>query len=121
MRRILFSFITRVDNVRTLKVRKDLTYTTSAGGRKGFKWDWSHSGNIIWNAQVAVSTLPDMTSAMKRLNEFLEPRDDMNWYLLLMIFRLMEMRFREFTPQHVKDGKLGNGFSGIKALENAEM
>ena len=49
-----------------LKVRKDLTYTTSTGGRKDFKWDWNHSGNVIWNAQVAVSTLPDMTSAMKR-------------------------------------------------------
>lgn len=49
-----------------LGVRKDLTYTTSAGGREGFKWDWSHSGNIIWNAQVAVSTLPDMTTAMNK-------------------------------------------------------
>ncbi len=49
-----------------LKVRKDLSYTTTAGSRKGFKWDWNHRGNIIWNAQVAVSTLPDMTSAMKR-------------------------------------------------------
>ena len=49
-----------------LNVRKDLTYTTSTGSRKDFKWDWNHSGNTIWNAQVAVSTLPDMTSAMKR-------------------------------------------------------
>lgn len=49
-----------------LKVRKDLSYTTSTGGREGFKWDWKHGGNVIWNAQVAVSTLPDMTSAMKR-------------------------------------------------------
>ena len=49
-----------------LNVRKDLTYTTSSGSRKGFKWDWNHGGNVIWNAQVAVSTLPDMTSAMKR-------------------------------------------------------
>jgi carboxypeptidase C (cathepsin A) len=49
-----------------LKVRKDLSYTTSTGSRKDFKWDWNHSGNVIWNAQVAVSTLPDMTSAMKR-------------------------------------------------------
>ncbi|MGB5320085.1 S10 family peptidase [Eudoraea sp.] len=49
-----------------LNVRKDLSYTTTAGSRKGFKWDWNHSGNIAWNAQVAVSTLPDMTSAMKR-------------------------------------------------------
>lgn len=49
-----------------LKVNKDMTYTTSATTREGFKWDWNHGGNIIWNAQVAVSTLPDMTSAMKR-------------------------------------------------------
>lgn len=49
-----------------LKVRKDLSYATSTGSRKDFKWDWNHSGNVIWNAQVAVSTLPDMTSAMKR-------------------------------------------------------
>jgi len=49
-----------------LKVRKDLTYTTNTGSRKDFKWDWNHSGNVIWNAQIAVSTLPDMTSAMKR-------------------------------------------------------
>ncbi|MEM6768294.1 MAG: carboxypeptidase [Bacteroidota bacterium] len=44
----------------------DLSYITSAGQRKNFKWDWNHRGNIAWNAQVAVSTLPDMTSAMKR-------------------------------------------------------
>jgi carboxypeptidase C (cathepsin A) len=49
-----------------LKVRKNLSYITSTGSRKDFKWDWNHSGNVIWNAQVAVSTLPDMTSAMKR-------------------------------------------------------
>ena len=49
-----------------LNVRKDLTYTTSTGSRENFKWDWNHTGNVIWNAQVAVSTLPDMTSAMKR-------------------------------------------------------
>ena len=39
---------------------------TSTGGRDNFKWDWRHRGNIAWNAQVAISTLPDMTSAMKR-------------------------------------------------------
>lgn len=49
-----------------LNVRKDLSYTTSTGSRKNFKWDWNHGGNVIWNAQVAVSTLPDMASAMKR-------------------------------------------------------
>jgi carboxypeptidase C (cathepsin A) len=49
-----------------LNANKNLTYTTTAGGREGFKWDWKHQGNISWNAQTAVSTLPDMTSAMKR-------------------------------------------------------
>jgi carboxypeptidase C (cathepsin A) len=49
-----------------LGVRKDWTYTTTAGSREGFKWDWKHEGNIQWNAQVAVSTLPDMTTAMNR-------------------------------------------------------
>ena len=49
-----------------LNARKDLSYTTSASSRKGFKWDWNHSGNVSWNAQVAISTLPDLTSAMKR-------------------------------------------------------
>ncbi len=49
-----------------LNVRADLTYTTSAGSRKGFKWDWKHQGNVIWNAQAVISTLPDMTAAMKR-------------------------------------------------------
>ncbi|MFY0627618.1 MAG: carboxypeptidase [Reichenbachiella sp.] len=49
-----------------LKANRDITYTTSASTRKDFKWDWNHNGNVIWNAQVAVSTLPDMASAMKR-------------------------------------------------------
>lgn len=49
-----------------LKVRKDLSYTTSTGSRSDFKWDWNHNGNVIWNAQVAVSTLPDMASTMKK-------------------------------------------------------
>lgn len=43
-----------------------MTYVTSTGLREGFAWDWKHEGNMSWNAQVAVSTLPDMTSAMKR-------------------------------------------------------
>ncbi|TXC76907.1 S10 family peptidase [Luteibaculum oceani] len=49
-----------------LGVRPDLTYTTSTGGRKDFKWDWKHKGNISWNAQTAVSTLPDLASALKQ-------------------------------------------------------
>ncbi len=49
-----------------LGVRRDLTYMTSSGLRDNFKWDWRHRGNIAWNAQVTISTLPDMTTAMKR-------------------------------------------------------
>lgn len=49
-----------------LNVRKDLTYMTSTGLREGFKWDWKHKGNVVWNMQTAVSTLPDMTSAMNQ-------------------------------------------------------
>jgi carboxypeptidase C (cathepsin A) len=49
-----------------LKVRKDLSYTTSSYLRKDFKWDWNHSGNMLEDAQAAVSTIPDLTSAMKR-------------------------------------------------------
>jgi carboxypeptidase C (cathepsin A) len=49
-----------------LQVRKDLTYTIMSGGREGFTWDWKHKGNVIWNAQAAISTLPDMTTAMQR-------------------------------------------------------
>ncbi|MEZ4792666.1 MAG: carboxypeptidase [Gelidibacter sp.] len=48
-----------------LNVRKDVTYTTSSGGREGFKWDWNHDGNMFWGAQATISTLPDLTSAMK--------------------------------------------------------
>ncbi|WP_242158726.1 S10 family peptidase [Aestuariivivens sediminis] len=49
-----------------LNARKDLTYITSTKQRNNFKWDWKHKSNIIWNVQAAISTLPDMSSAMKR-------------------------------------------------------
>ncbi|MDG1573439.1 carboxypeptidase [Robiginitalea sp. M366] len=49
-----------------LGVDRNMTYVTSTGLRDGFQWDWKHQGNLAWNAQVAVSTLPDMTSAMNR-------------------------------------------------------
>ena len=49
-----------------LGVDRSMSYVTSTGLRDGFKWDWNHNGNMAWNAQVAVSTLPDMTSAMQR-------------------------------------------------------
>ncbi|MBT8297938.1 MAG: carboxypeptidase [Maribacter sp.] len=51
---------------RTLKVNKELTYTITAGRRKGFKWDWSHDGNNRWGTQAAINTGIDMAEAMSR-------------------------------------------------------
>ena len=30
-----------------------MTYTSSSGGREGFKWDWKHAGNMGWGTQAA--------------------------------------------------------------------
>ena len=49
---------------RVLGVRKDLQYTITAGRRDGFKWDWTHQGNIRWNASAAINTGPDMAKAL---------------------------------------------------------
>ena len=49
-----------------LKVSKTANYTTSAGRRDGFKWDWKHQGNFSWNAPVAVNTGIDMAEAMSK-------------------------------------------------------
>ncbi|MEZ5040446.1 MAG: hypothetical protein R2828_11150 [Saprospiraceae bacterium] len=49
-----------------LKVDKKLAYVTTAGQRKGFKWDWHHQGNIAWNAQVAINTAIDMATTMSQ-------------------------------------------------------
>lgn len=49
-----------------LKVDKSLMYTTSAGGRQGFRWDWSHQGNSRWGTQAAINAAPDMATALSR-------------------------------------------------------
>ena len=49
---------------RELGADKSMTYTSSTGGREGFKWDWSHAGNMGWGTQAAVSTAADLASAM---------------------------------------------------------
>jgi len=54
------------------------------------------------------------TEGVQRLGAFLDGKEDMNWYLLLMIFRLVEKRFEEFTPSHVRRSQLGIGFSGCR-------
>jgi carboxypeptidase C (cathepsin A) len=49
-----------------LNVDKTLHYQTSASGRDGFKWNWSHRGNNSWGTQVAISTAADMARAMSQ-------------------------------------------------------
>ena len=49
-----------------LNVPKDLTYTTSAGGREGFAWDWKHQGNMAWGTIGAINTGIDMAEAMSK-------------------------------------------------------
>jgi len=49
-----------------LKVDKGLMYSTTAGRRPGFKWDWSHQGNTGWGTQTAINTGPDMARALSR-------------------------------------------------------
>lgn len=49
-----------------LKVNKQLTYSITAGRRKGFKWDWTHEGNSRWNAPAAINTEPDLAQALSR-------------------------------------------------------
>jgi carboxypeptidase C (cathepsin A) len=49
---------------RELGADRSMTYTSSAGGREGFKWDWTHGGNMSWGTQSAVSTAADLAAAM---------------------------------------------------------
>ncbi|MEM9931910.1 MAG: carboxypeptidase, partial [Bacteroidota bacterium] len=49
-----------------LRVDPNWQYTITAGRRPGFKWDWTHQGNIRWNANAAINTGPDMAQALSR-------------------------------------------------------
>lgn len=49
-----------------LGVDPKLNYSTTAGRRGGFKWDWSHRGNNGWGTQTAINTGNDMARAMTR-------------------------------------------------------
>jgi carboxypeptidase C (cathepsin A) len=50
-----------------LGVSKDLMYTTTAGRRAGFNWDWTHRGNGGWGGSMAaINTGPDMAQALTR-------------------------------------------------------
>jgi len=51
---------------RDLGVDKKLNYKTSAYSSPGFKWDWSHAGNMQWNTQSAINTGIDMADAMNK-------------------------------------------------------
>ncbi|MFM1879201.1 MAG: hypothetical protein RLZZ241_2067 [Bacteroidota bacterium] len=50
----------------SLGADKAMNYVTTSGLREGFRWDWKHRGNEAWGGQVAISTLPDMTTALKQ-------------------------------------------------------
>lgn len=49
-----------------LKVDKSKIYCISASDREGFKWNWNHKGNIIWNIPASVNTGLDMATTMTR-------------------------------------------------------
>lgn len=49
-----------------LKVDKKLLYSTTAGRRPGFKWDWNHEGNFRWGTSAAINTGIDMAEALSR-------------------------------------------------------
>lgn len=57
--------------------------------------------------------------ALAQLREFLADKDDMNWFLLQMIFRLTNKRIQEFTPDNVLAGELGIGFSALNEVLDA--
>jgi geranylgeranyl pyrophosphate synthase len=57
--------------------------------------------------------------ALAQLRTFLQGKDEMNWFLLQMIFRLTNKRIQEFTPEHVLTGKLGIGFSALNEVLDA--
>ncbi|MBC8873317.1 MAG: polyprenyl synthetase family protein [Planctomycetes bacterium] len=59
------------------------------------------------------------TRAIAQLRSFLQGRDEMNWFLLQMIFRLTNKRIQEFTPDHVLTGELGIGFSALNEVLDA--
>jgi len=54
-----------------LKVNPKLYYFLDAYERKDFKWDWTHQGNVFWNAPLAISTATDFARAMS-MNPFLK-------------------------------------------------
>jgi len=56
------------------------------------------------------------TRALAELHGFLRDKDEMNWFLLQMIFRLTNKRIHEFRPDHVRTGELGIGFSALNAV-----
>jgi geranylgeranyl pyrophosphate synthase len=56
------------------------------------------------------------THALSQLRSFLQNKDEMNWFLLQMIFRLTNKRIQEFTPDHVLTGELGIGFSALNEV-----
>jgi len=51
---------------RSVECGKELSYSTSAYSKEGFKWDWKHKGTDSWGADASVTTLPDMENALSK-------------------------------------------------------
>lgn len=88
---------------RELGVSKDLQYTVTAGRRKGFKWDWTHQGNIRWNANAAINTGPDMAKALSH-----DPNMKVlilnGYYDIATVFYGVEYSIDHLgLPPHIKD------------------
>lgn len=49
-----------------LQVSKNLMYSITAGRRPGFRWDWTHRGNIRWGTSAAIHTGIDMAEALSK-------------------------------------------------------
>ena len=87
----------------TLGADKSMNYVTTSGLRDGFRWDWKHQGNDAWGGQVAISTLPDMTTAMKR-NPNLKILILNGYYDLATIFYGVEYSINHMNlPEALKD------------------
>ena len=86
-----------------LNVDKSMHYQTSASSRKGFKWDWNHTGNITWNAQVAVNTGIDMARTMMQ-NPNMKVLILNGYYDIATVFYGVEYTIDHLgLPPHIKD------------------
>ena len=87
-----------------LGVKKDLTYSITAGRRPGFNWDWSHQGNTGWGGSMtAINTGPDMARALTR-DPNLKVLILNGYYDIATVFYGVEYSIDHLgLPKHIKD------------------